>query len=81
MFIGNFVDMTVCRSVEFVEVKDFQGPKRSNLSIKVNLHEGWANWEIGEVVYRQLGDSNSQWHKQKFKKVPVGEVPVGGSAS
>ena len=44
------------------------------------------------VVYRQLGDSNSQWHKQKFKKVPVGgiaswgkchlgEVPLGGSAS
>ena len=44
------------------------------------------------VVYRQLGDSNSQWHKQKFKKVPVwgsaswgkcqlGEVLVGGSAS
>ena len=29
-----------------------------------------------KMVYRQLGDSNSQWHKKKFKK-----VPVGGSAS
>ena len=27
-------------------------------------------WDI--PVYRQLGDSNSQWHKKKFKKVPVG---------
>ena len=48
-------------------------------------------------MYRQLGDSNSQWHKKKVQKsaswgkcklgkcqlgdVPVGEVPVGGSAS
>ena len=44
------------------------------------------------MVYRQLGESNSQWHNKKFKKVPVGgsaswgkcqlgEVLVGGSAS
>ena len=28
------------------------------------------------LVYRQLGDSNSQWHKKILQK-----VPVGGSAS
>ena len=27
-------------------------------------------------MYPQLGDSNSQWHKKNFQK-----VPVGGSAS
>ena len=32
--------------------------------------------EVKNPVYRQLGDSNSQWHNKKFKK-----VPVGGSAS
>jgi len=37
-------------------------------------------------VYRQLGDSNSQWHKEKFAesatwgKCQLVEVPVGGSA-
>ena len=31
------------------------------------------------LVYRQLRDSNSQWHKKKSsKKCQLGEVPVGG---
>ena len=38
------------------------------------------------LVYRQLGDSDSQWHKKIAKsaslgKCLIGEVPVGGSAS
>ena len=45
-----------------------------------------------QAVYRHLGDSNSQWHNKKFKKVPLGgsatwgkchlgEVPLGRSAT
>ena len=33
------------------------------------------------LVYRQLGDSNSQWHKKSSKKCQLGEVPVGEGAS
>ena len=32
-------------------------------------------------MYRQLGDSNSQWHKKICKKCQLGEVLVGESAS
>ena len=31
---------------------------------------------VTSAVYRQLGDSNSQWHKKNLQ-----EGPVGGSAS
>ena len=30
-------------------------------------------------MYRQLGDSNSQWHKKNSKKVPVGESASWGT--
>ena len=38
-------------------------------------------YDISEkkLVYRQLGDSNSQWHKKR-KKCQLGEVSVGGNA-
>ena len=39
-------------------------------------HQNLVGVPAVEGVYRQLGDSNSQWHNKKFKK-----VPVGGSAS
>ena len=47
-----------------------------------NLHQFIKFKLYGTLtVYRQLGDSNSQWHKKVLQKVPVGEVPVGGRAS
>ena len=33
------------------------------------------------LVYRQLRESNSQWHKKNCKKYKLGEVPIGWSAS
>ena len=54
----------------------------------VNRESNISLVSLSDSVYRQLGDSKSQWHKKKFKKVPVwgsaslgkcqlGEVPVG----
>ena len=40
--------------------------------LKINLRTEERSCNQPTVVYRQLGDSNSQWHKTKLQKVPVG---------
>ena len=34
---------------------------------------------VTSAVYRQLGDSNSQWHKKNLQKMPVGGSPSWGT--
>ena len=54
----------------FLTLKYFLILKKLKKIVRVTLFVRLITCKV--EVYRQLGDSNSQWHKKRLQKVPVG---------